>query len=71
MKREEFRNAVRDKVRKIPLETRKSWREIDLLMWWQGAKNEDSYLTLDRSYGDVWQEVRAMCRDLFGDSASS
>jgi hypothetical protein len=66
MKKEEFRLALRDKLGKVPLETRKKWNDTDLYIWWLTAKAEDSYLTWERSRGDVWQYVPGMCRDLIG-----
>ena len=69
MNKEDFKKALRDKLRKIPLETRKKWNETDLLGWWGKAQTEDSYLTWERAPGDVWQHVKGMCRDLIGTNA--
>lgn len=68
MNKEDFRKALRDRLAKVPLETRKKWNETDLFGWWMKAK-EDSYLTWERASGDVWQHVKGMCRDLIGPSA--
>jgi len=69
MNKEDFRNALRDKLGKVPLETRKKWNDNDLFTWWLKAKAEDSYLTWERAPGDVWQHVPGMCRELIGPNA--
>lgn len=69
MKKEEFCNAVRNKLREIPLETRRKWKDIDLMSWWQKVKAKDSYLTWERAHGDIWQHVKGMCKDLIGSKA--
>jgi hypothetical protein len=69
MKKEDFRNALRDKLTKVPLEVRKTWNDTDLFAWWLKARAEDSYLTWERAHGDIWQYVPGMCRDLTGPDA--
>ena len=69
MKKEEFRNALRSKLGKIPLELRKGWNDTDLFTWWLKARAEDSYLTWERARGDVWQYVPGFCGDLIGPNA--
>ncbi len=69
MKKTEFRQALRDKLRKVPLTARQKWNDTDLLVWWQLAKSEDSYLTWDGCCGDLWQSVPGMCQDLVGKNA--
>jgi hypothetical protein len=55
MKKKEFEQSLRDKLRKVPLETRMTWKDTDLFVWWLKAKAEDSYLTWERCHGDLWQ----------------
>lgn len=69
MKKEDFKEAVRGKLKKVPLETRKLWSDTDLFVWWSQAKAQDSYLTWEKCPGDVWQWVPGMCRDLIGKDA--
>ncbi|REG60067.1 hypothetical protein B0G80_2850 [Paraburkholderia sp. BL6669N2] len=69
MKKEDFRQAIRTKLGQVPLETRKGWNGTDLLLWWLAAKDENSYLTLDHSSGDLWQRVHSLCIDLIGNAA--
>ena len=69
MKKEDFRNRLRDKLGKVSPEMRKTWNDTDLYVWWVTARAEDSYLTWERAHGDVWQYVPGMCRDLIGPNA--
>lgn len=69
MNRQDFRQAVRQKLSNVPLATRRAWKGTDLLIWWQTAKTEDSYLRLDGCVGDDWQEVHGMCVDMIGEQA--
>lgn len=69
MKKEAFRQALRDKLKKVPLDTRKNWDGNDLYIWWLRAKAEDTYLTWEQCSGDVWQCVPGMCSDLIGERA--
>jgi hypothetical protein len=69
VKKEEFRRALRDRLKQVPLETRKTWSDNDLHVWWTRASREDSYLTWERATGDVWQHVSGMCSDLLGPRA--
>jgi hypothetical protein len=69
MNKEDFKQRLREKLRKTPLETRKQWTDTDLFIWWTKAKAEDSYLTWERCSGDLWQYVPGMCRDLIGNDA--
>ena len=69
MNKEDFKQRLREKLRKTPLETRKQWTDTDLFIWWTKAKAEDSYLTWERCSGDLWQSVPGMCRDLIGNDA--
>lgn len=61
MKKKEFEQAVRNKLRKVPLETRMTWKDADLFLWWLKAKAEDSYLTWEQSPCDLWQFVPGKC----------
>lgn len=69
MNKEDFQNRLHDRLRKVPLETRRQWNETDLLIWWGQAVAEDSYLTWERATGGIWQHVKSMCRDLIGPNA--
>jgi len=71
MKKEDFKQALREKLKKVPIETRKEWTSTNLFTWWVQAKDEDSYLTWERCPGDVWQSVPGMCKDLYGKGAIS
>lgn len=70
MEKEDFKEAVRGKLKKVPLETRKLWNDNDLFVWWSRARAEDSYLTWEKCSGDVWQWVPGMCSDLIGKDAT-
>lgn len=71
MNKEDFKEAVRGKLRNVPLETRRLWSSTDLLEWWKQAKANDSYLSWEKCPGgDVWQWVRGMCSDLIGKDAT-
>lgn len=48
MLKTEFEAALRSKLRAVPVETRKTWNDTDLYIWWLDAKNSDSYLTWER-----------------------
>lgn len=69
MKKEEFEHAVSEKLKRIPLETRKQWSELNLLGWWEQAKAEDSYLTCENSKAKVWPLVKISCQELIGKDA--
>jgi hypothetical protein len=71
MNKEDFKQELRAKLRKVPFETRKEWNDTDLFIWWGQAREADSYLTWDGCPGDVWQRVPGMCKDLIGKSAIS
>ena len=68
MKKVDFEQAVREKLKKIPLESRKQWNNTDLLIWWTEARAEDSYLTWEGCRGDAWQWVPEICRGMIGKS---
>lgn len=70
MLKQAFRTAVRDRLRQVPLEARKTWNETNLLTWWREAQAADPHLTWERAPGDVWQHVKGMCRDLMGKDAA-
>lgn len=69
MLKHEFQEAVRERLRKVPLDTRKTWSENQLFIWWLEAKSQDSYLVWDRCPSDLWQSVKGMCHDLIGPNA--
>ena len=70
MKKDDFTSAVRVELQLVPLETRKTWRDADLLIWWNKARAENSYLILDGCREDLWQRIPGICRDLIGINAS-
>ena len=70
MKKEEFRQALRDKLSRVSLQERMTWNDTNLFRWWLAAKAGDSYLTWERCSGDVWQHVPGMCSDLIWQNAS-
>jgi hypothetical protein len=71
MRKQQFKKAVRDKLRQVPLEIRKTWNETNLFVWWTAARAADSYLTWERAPGDhVWQHVKVMCGELIGRDAA-
>ena len=69
MNKEGFEQALREKLQKIPKETRNRWSDSDLLVWWNKARVEDSYLTWKHCPGDIWQWIPGMCRNLIGQDA--
>ena len=69
MEKQDFENAVRAVLRKIPLETRKAWTDADLFLWWSKTQAEDSYLTYEDARGSLWQYVPDMCNDMIGSDA--
>lgn len=69
MQKEDFRKALRDKLGKVSLETRKTWNNTDLYDWWRKAQADDSYLRWEQVSGDLWQHVPGMCQDLIGPDA--
>lgn len=69
MLKEQFRQALRARLGEVPLKTRQTWDNTNLLVWWSEAQKEDSYLRWERAPGDVWQHVKGMCPDLIGPNA--
>lgn len=69
MKKEHYRQAIRDSLRAVPLENRRQWTETDLFGWWVKA-SRDSTLVWERSPGDPWQHVPGFCVGLIGKDAS-
>ena len=69
MKKEDYREALRDRLRRVPVETRRAWTHTDLMMWWIQEREKDSYLKWERAPGDPWQHVKGMCDDLIGPKA--
>lgn len=69
MTKDEFKTALRKKLRETPLKTRKTWDKSSLLGWWGQAQEEDSYLVWKGHTGSVWQHVKLMCDDLIGNNA--
>jgi hypothetical protein len=70
MNKDDFKRALREKLQKVPVETRKQWDDTNLFGWWAKMKAEDSYLTWDHCTGDVWQWVKIMCHDLIDQNAN-
>ncbi len=69
MKKADFETAILDKLRQVPLENRRQWKEIDLMIWWNTEKAKDSYLTWDGCKGDIWQHVNGLGARLIGGNA--
>ena len=69
MNKEDFKQALRQRIKEVPLETRKKWTGTELLIWWGQTKAKDSYLTWEKCPGDPWQWVSVMCNDLIGNEA--
>lgn len=66
---EQFRDAVRQRLKLVPLESRRNWNQAELFRWWLVARNEDPQCTS----GDVdvaWYRVKRICADLLGPQAS-
>lgn len=71
MKTEDFKRAVRDRLRAVPFSERRGWLPTDLLGWWGRVSAEDTYLMQDGYGGDHWQLVHAYCSDMVGPGATS
>lgn len=69
MKKEDFKQTLKDRLRNIDLKERQQWTDADLLIWWGEVQKKDSYLRWDRATGDLWQHVKIMCKDLIGKKA--
>jgi hypothetical protein len=69
VKKDAYRDALRLRLRGVPLETRRKWNETDLMVWWNRERQKDTYLTWERAPGDPWQHVKGMCSDLIGPKA--
>lgn len=66
--KELFREAVRKRLKMVPLEGRRTWNQAELWRWWLIARNEDPQVTS----GDVdvaWLRVKRVCADLMGPQA--
>jgi len=68
MNKEDFKQALREKLSAVPRETRKKWNDTDLLLWWGEVCRTDSYLRWERCPGDIWQSVKGFCDDMIGDN---
>lgn len=68
MNKKDFTIVVRENLKKVPLDTRKSWTSLDLNSWWHQTKNGDPYLVC-RCSGDLWQSVHGICIDMIGKDA--
>ncbi|MGP1235768.1 hypothetical protein ACJ8I6_09450 [Serratia sp. CY37646] len=70
MLKEEFAQALRQKLSQIPLETRRTWNETDLFGWYMKATREDSYLRWERCPGgNPWHWVPGFCENYYGSNA--
>jgi hypothetical protein len=69
MTKDEFARALRDRLRKMPLDNRRGWDETRLLEWWTREKSGDTYLRWERDSGNPWKTVLAICRDMIGPDA--
>ncbi|MDK9707430.1 MAG: hypothetical protein OEL83_10305 [Desulforhopalus sp.] len=66
MKKAEFEQAVRDELRRVPAEERRTWDDNKLFFWFMKAKSDNPDLTWDRCPGDPWQWVPGICKYLIG-----
>jgi hypothetical protein len=69
MLKQDFEKAVRDTLRKVPVEERRTWDDTKLFTWFMKAKAEDPFLTWERCPGDPWQWVPGICKHLIGPGA--
>jgi hypothetical protein len=70
MLKEDFRQAVRDELRKVPVTQRKVWDSRQLSSWWFKTVNEKPWLTWEKYSGnDLWHQVQSMCNNMIGDEA--
>lgn len=69
MTKHEFEQKIIDELRKVPVTERAAWRSNDLMNWWFDIKSKNSYLTIERVDGDLWQRVHGICRNMFGEGA--
>jgi hypothetical protein len=70
MKKQDFENALRRELQKVPLETRKKWDNTDLRFWWLRIHAAGAYLAYEGARGSVWHCVPGICRDLIGPTAT-
>ena len=70
VKKEDFKAALRALLRRVPLDARKRWSDVDLFVWWLEVRREDPNLVWEgRKSEDAWQWIPEMCRDLIGAEA--
>lgn len=69
MNKSEFEKAVRQELRRVSVDTRRTWDETDLFGWWMRTTSSHPQITWDRCRGDPWQTVKGICNDLIGDRA--
>ena len=57
--------SLRERLKLVPLESRRNWNQAELFRWWLVARDEDPLITS----GDVdvaWLRVKRLCADLMG-----
>ena len=57
--------SLRERLKLVPLESRRNWNPAELFRWWLVARDEDPLITS----GDVdvaWLRVKRLCADLMG-----
>jgi predicted ATPase len=69
MDEQDFRDAVRVRLRKVPVEDRSRWTDSNLYAWWLATQSGDSKLSVDNGRGKIWQSVRILVKDLIGPDA--
>jgi hypothetical protein len=66
MTNDEFKLALRQRLRQIPLEERKRWDAVDLFGWWLQECTRGSDLSWEGCPGDASESVPGMCKDIIG-----
>jgi hypothetical protein len=69
MEKETFRKIVRDRLKQMPVESRRSWDQNSLFGWWLEESSKDPNVTSGRAAGELWMQVKATCMDLIGPQA--
>jgi hypothetical protein len=69
MLKEDFERWWQDKlVNSVQFDTRKTWGENDLYVWWTGVKSDASHVTF-QGMSDQWHHVETACRNFIGAKA--
>lgn len=60
--------SLRERLKLVPLQSRRNWNQAELFRWWLIARDADPQITS----GDVdvaWLRVKRLCADLLGPQA--